>query len=92
MQATPQPDTAFQGAAHAGIDLRMAAAQLLQDSDGPQPRGGDENWHDLSLPHRFQRIGPAPTAKWLFLGGRPRILQGPVGGGRAETGFGGGLP
>jgi hypothetical protein len=34
VQATPEPDTAFQSAAHAGVDLRVTAAQLRKDRNG----------------------------------------------------------
>jgi hypothetical protein len=67
MQATPQPDAAFQGAAHVGVDLRVTAAQLLENRDGAKAGRFDKNGYDLSLPDRFQRIGPAPCARRVFL-------------------------
>jgi hypothetical protein len=49
MQTTPQSDAAFQGAAHVGVDLRVTAAQFLENRDGAKAGRFDKNWYDFSL-------------------------------------------
>jgi hypothetical protein len=57
VKSPPSGDAALYGAAHAGGDLRMATADLLEDGHRPDAGGGLKHWHDLALPHAGERVG-----------------------------------
>ena len=58
----PVADPPLQRAADADREVGMATAQLLEQRHRPQARGGLQHRHDLAVPDRGQRVGPAPAA------------------------------
>ena len=81
MKSPPSGDAALQGAAHAGGNLRMATADLLEDRHRPDARSSLKHWHDLALPYAGERVGAAALTTLLLLGRQPRIGFDPIGGG-----------
>jgi hypothetical protein len=74
MQTTPQSDAAFQGAAHVGVDLRVTAAQFLENRDGAKAGRFDKNWYDFSLQTASSGSGRRLVRGGLFCdGGRGSV-------------------
>ena len=88
VERPPGADAPFQSAPHAGVDLGMAPAHLVENGDRPQARGALKQRHHLAVPDRGKRIAPATDARRLLLRGKSRILLDAIGGGRAEPGLG----
>ena len=87
MEGAPVPDAPLQRAAHAGVELRMPAAQLLEHADRPQAGRRFQHGDDLAVPDAFERIWPPAGARRLLLRGKPWVLLQAIGGRRAEPGF-----
>ena len=84
MQGTPLAHAALEGAAHAGREQPMAAAQLVEDGHRLQIRGLDEQRHDFFIEDVGQRVGATAGARRLLLRRRSWIGLDAVGGGGAE--------
>ena len=60
------PNAPLQRAAHAGAELRMPAAQLLEHADRAQAGRRFQHEDDLAVPDALQRIGPPAGARRLL--------------------------
>ena len=67
MQGAPAAHAALEGAAHAGRELRIAAAQFFEDGHRAQSRGLDQQRHHFFLEDAVQRVGTAAAARRLLL-------------------------
>ena len=67
MQGTPAAHAALKGAAHAGWELWIAAAQFVEDGHRAQRRGLDQQRDHFFIEDAAQRVGTAPGARRLFL-------------------------
>ena len=67
MQGTPPAHAALDGAAHAGRELSMTAAQFFEDGHRAQSRALDQQRHHFFLEDAFQRVGTAAAARRLLL-------------------------
>lgn len=88
VQRPPGADAPLERAPHAGVELGMAAHELLEDGHRPQPRRGLEHRDHLLVEDALERVGPAPAARRPLRRGRARVLGDPVARGGAEPGFG----
>ena len=62
VHGTPRPHPAFQGAANAATQLRMAPPHLLEDGDRSQCRRRLQHRQDLGLEKLTERVGSTPRA------------------------------
>ena len=90
MQGAPGSDPALEGAADAGAEFGMAADDLLEESDGPQARGGLEERDDLAVPDSSRADRDAGARVGPSCGRAAGVLLEAIGGGGAEPGLGGG--
>jgi hypothetical protein len=67
VQRPPGSYAPLQSAPDAGVDLRVTAADLIENRNRPQLGRGLQHWHDLSFPDRCQRIRTAAAARFLLL-------------------------
>ena len=67
MQGAPPAHAALQGAAHAGRELGIAAAQFFEDGHRTQSRGLDQQRHHFLLEDAVQRVVAAAATGRLFL-------------------------
>ena len=67
MQGAPVAHAAIEGAAHAGRELWMAAAQLVEDGHRAQRLGLDEQRHHFFTEDAGQRVAAAAGAQRRFL-------------------------
>ncbi len=81
MERTPSRDAALQSPPHAHGEIRMPAADLLEDRDRADAGRSLKHRHDLALPHSSKRVGPAASARLLLLRWQPRIGFNPIRGG-----------
>jgi len=63
VQRSPGADAPLQRAADSSADLGMAAPDLVENGDRPQPRNALEQRHHLAVPNRCQRILPPAPAR-----------------------------
>src|ERR1700737_2330511 len=86
VQRPPGADAPLQRAADTGADLGMAAPDLVENGDRPQPRNALEQRHHLAVPNRGQRILPPPARRSL-LRRELEVLLKAIGSGSAEPGL-----
>ena len=67
MQGTPPAHAPLQGAAHAGRELGIAAAQFFEDGHRTQSRTLDQQRHHFFLEDAVQRVAAAAATGRLFL-------------------------
>ena len=67
MQGAPPAHAALKGAAHAGWELWIAAAQLVEDGHRAQSRGLDQQRHHFFIEDAGQRVAAAAGTGRLFL-------------------------
>ena len=67
MQGAPPAHAALDGAAHAGRELSMTAAQFFEDGHRAQSRALDQQRHHFFLEDAVQRVGTAAAARRLLL-------------------------
>src|SRR2546429_503435 len=83
----PVCDAPLQGPPHAGRELGMAAANLLEDRHRAQLGCRLQHRHDLAVPYERQRVGTAASAPRLLLRRQPRIGFDPIGTGGGKPGL-----
>ena len=81
----PVADPPFQRAADADGEIGMAAPEFIKQRDRPQARGRLQHRHDLTVPDRGERVGPAPATWCRPFGGRSGIGLDPPAGAGAEA-------
>ena len=67
VQGAPPAHAALKGAAHAGRELWIAAAQLVEDGHRAQSRGLDQQRHHFFIEDAVQRVAAAAGTGRLFL-------------------------
>ena len=67
MQGAPAAHAALKGAAHAGWELWIAAAQLVEDGHRAQSRGLDQQRDHFFIEDAVQRVAAAAGTGRLFL-------------------------
>src|SRR5437763_7299168 len=88
VERPPGTDAPLQGAANTGVDLGMAAPDLVENGHRPQAWGALQQGHYLTVPNLSQRIATSAAARRFLLRRQPWILFDTIGGGGAEPGFG----
>src|SRR5438105_1504813 len=88
VQRPPGADAPLQRAADTGVDLRMAAPDLVKNGHRPQAWGALQQRHYLAVPNLSQRIATSAATRRFLLRWQPSILFETIGGGGAEPGFG----
>jgi hypothetical protein len=88
VERPPAPDAPLQGAPDTGVNLGMAASDLVKNSDRSQARHALKEGHDLALPNRRQRILPSAPARCFLLRREPWVLLNAISGSCAEPGLG----
>ena len=83
----PTPDAAFQCPPRSGAQVRMPAAEFLEDGDRPQAGRIFQQRDDFTVPDLGQGIGPTPFPARLLLAGKSGVFFKAIGGGRAEAGL-----
>src|SRR6266704_7013071 len=74
VQRPPGTDAPLQRAPDTSADLGMAAPDLIENGDRPQPRNALEQRHHLAVPNRGQRILPPAPARRSLLRREPGVL------------------
>jgi len=87
VHGAPGMDPPFERAADVGVQLQMAAPQLVEHADRPDAGRGLQDRHDLGLPIGLQGVGPSSAPRCRLLRGQARIGLGTVAGGGREPGF-----
>ena len=83
----PSPDAPLERTPRSGAQVRMAAAEFIEDSDRPQSGRGPQHRDHLIIPDIGEGIGSASFSSRFLLAGKPGILFNTIGGGRAESGL-----
>jgi hypothetical protein len=89
VQGPPRANAAFQRAARAGGQSRMAPLHLFENRHRPKARGRGQHRHDLGIEEVGERIGATAAARLLPGGGQLVVLLGAISGGRADRRLGG---
>src|SRR3984893_8860572 len=88
VERPPGTDAPLQGAANTGVDLGMAAPDLVEKGHGPQAWGALQQGLYLTVPNHGQRIATSAAARRFLLRRKPWILFDTIGGGGAEPALG----
>jgi hypothetical protein len=88
VERPPGSDTPLQRTADTGADLRVAATDLVENGNRPQPRDTLKQGHHLAIPDRGQRVSSPPAPRRFLLRRQPGVLFDAIGGGDAEPGLG----
>ena len=83
----PGPDAPLERPPRSGAQVRMAAAEFLEDGDRPQSRRGLQHRDDFITPDIGEGIGSASFSPHPLLARKPGIRFEPVGGRRAKSGL-----
>ena len=67
VQRPPGSYSPFQRPPDTRVDLGMPAADLLENGDRTQTGRSLQHRHDLAVPDRAERIGPAAAARLLLV-------------------------
>ena len=66
----PKADAALQRAQHTAVPLAgIAALEFFEQGDGVEPGIGLQQWHDLAVLNRTQRVfsgTPSSVARWKY--------------------------
>ena len=84
---SPTSDAALQSPPRSGAQVRMPAAEFLEDGDRPQARRVFQQRDDFAVPNLGQGIGAATFPARLLLAGKSGVFLKAIGGGRAEAGL-----